>query len=402
VVDAEVNVPAWVKCIEGIYLKATRMASKPKHALVRPPRAALQLGSDRHSSLQSADVRVQVAQPLVTILLCVSKKETFVSALSAAIDTCVRQFKVRCVHTACSARRAGIDGDHLGTGQAERPLRDMALSCVARLMWVYLFRWRDADGKARARVDALARALLPGGLSLSSSGSGASNSSNNLAAASGTVGPSTSAAGPGRADPATQGPEPLLLVVHVMAMWDLPYVLGELCLPLAAVEPPGRNASADANLNVERIALALRGTSSSASAHPSRHQTDDTVASVVFQLAITDVVAERRRPAFPLGAAPVPLPSGAPARGHLLGTDTPTAVSPCVLNLAVGALLATGPTVPDEGRLARAGLGNAVRTLSSYLGAVAIALDAGIGAYTLNEKNAGRTLADLIPKEKVA
>jgi len=36
VVDAEVNVPAWTRCIDSIYGKAIRMAGKPKHALVRP------------------------------------------------------------------------------------------------------------------------------------------------------------------------------------------------------------------------------------------------------------------------------------------------------------------------------------------------------------------------------
>jgi len=48
---------------------------------------------------------LQVAQPLVTTLLCVSKKEVFLQAWMPFMESCLRQFKVRAAAAAAAVRR---------------------------------------------------------------------------------------------------------------------------------------------------------------------------------------------------------------------------------------------------------------------------------------------------------
>ncbi|KAJ3194719.1 Cell morphogenesis protein PAG1 [Irineochytrium annulatum] len=67
VAQAEVNLPAWMKSVESIYVKASRMATKRSH--------------------------LQVALPVVETLLCVSKKEFFLKNYPPVIESCLQNFK---------------------------------------------------------------------------------------------------------------------------------------------------------------------------------------------------------------------------------------------------------------------------------------------------------------------
>jgi len=66
--EASVNIPAWSKAIDPIYVKAMKMSGKPKYTTV--------------------------ALPLITNLLCVSKKEFFLEHWFSIINTCFNHLKV--------------------------------------------------------------------------------------------------------------------------------------------------------------------------------------------------------------------------------------------------------------------------------------------------------------------
>lgn len=69
---AEVNIPSWMKAIEVIYTKATKMSAKPRHLLV--------------------------VTPLIASCLCVSKRDFFLGKWSPMVEQCVQRFKVRGMH----------------------------------------------------------------------------------------------------------------------------------------------------------------------------------------------------------------------------------------------------------------------------------------------------------------
>ncbi|ORZ22813.1 cell morphogenesis N-terminal-domain-containing protein [Lobosporangium transversale] len=107
---AEVNHPNWSKTVELIYPKARKMTNKPRH--------------------------VQVALPLVTILLCVSKKDFFIKHWLSVFESCREKFK-------------------------DKAMRQIALNCASQLLWVYLYRCSDATGGTFRTLDTIVRALFP-------------------------------------------------------------------------------------------------------------------------------------------------------------------------------------------------------------------------------------------------
>ncbi|OUM68331.1 hypothetical protein PIROE2DRAFT_39268 [Piromyces sp. E2] len=111
VADAEVNLPMWTKSIDLIYPKATKMINKPRH--------------------------YQVAYPLVTTLLCVSRKDFFLNNWIPQLELCFHKFK-------------------------DKSLKHVALSCVTRLLWVYLYRCSDSStSNSQKRLDSILKILFP-------------------------------------------------------------------------------------------------------------------------------------------------------------------------------------------------------------------------------------------------
>ncbi|KAF9216859.1 Cell morphoproteinsis protein PAG1 [Podila verticillata] len=107
---AEVNHPNWSKTVELIYPKARKMTNKPRH--------------------------VQVAFPLVTILLCVSKKDFFLKHWLSVFDSLREKFK-------------------------DKIMRHIALNCATQLVWVFIFRCSDASASTFRSLDAVAKAIFP-------------------------------------------------------------------------------------------------------------------------------------------------------------------------------------------------------------------------------------------------
>ncbi|KAF9585887.1 Cell morphogenesis protein PAG1, partial [Lunasporangiospora selenospora] len=107
---AEVNHPNWSKTVELIYPKARKMANKPRH--------------------------VQVAFPLVTMLLCVSKKDFFLKHWISVFDSCREKFK-------------------------DKTMRHVALTCASQLLWVYLFRCSDGTSGTFRTLDTIVKSLFP-------------------------------------------------------------------------------------------------------------------------------------------------------------------------------------------------------------------------------------------------
>ncbi|KAF9931130.1 Cell morphogenesis protein PAG1 [Linnemannia zychae] len=107
---AEVNHPNWSKTVELIFPKARKMINKPRH--------------------------VQVAFPLVTMLLCVSKKDFFMKQWQPIFDACREKFR-------------------------DKVMRQIALTCASQLLWVFLFRWSDETNTTYKKLDEIVKALFP-------------------------------------------------------------------------------------------------------------------------------------------------------------------------------------------------------------------------------------------------
>ncbi|KAF9151583.1 Cell morphoproteinsis protein PAG1 [Linnemannia schmuckeri] len=107
---AEVNHPNWSKTVELIFPKARKMINKPRH--------------------------VQVAFPLVTMLLCVSKKDFFMKHWQSIFDACREKFK-------------------------DKVMRQIALTCASQLLWVFLFRCSDETNTTYRKLDDIVKALFP-------------------------------------------------------------------------------------------------------------------------------------------------------------------------------------------------------------------------------------------------
>ncbi|ORX97729.1 hypothetical protein K493DRAFT_258703 [Basidiobolus meristosporus CBS 931.73] len=109
---AEVNIQAWIETIDCIYPKAFKMCTKLRHW--------------------------DVAYPLMSILLCVSRKEFFLSKWWAFLDSCIQRFK-------------------------DKGSRQMALTCITRLIWVYLNRCTESANNVYKKLESILKILFPSG-----------------------------------------------------------------------------------------------------------------------------------------------------------------------------------------------------------------------------------------------
>ncbi|KAH9273162.1 hypothetical protein BASA83_004451 [Batrachochytrium salamandrivorans] len=115
VATAEVNLPAWQKTVNTIYPKAARMAHKSRH--------------------------LPAALPLISTLLCVSKKDFFHKNWFDFVQLLLKRFKEK--------------------GDSERELKQIAFASLTRLIWVYLFRCFESPASTvQRRMDEIFRILF--------------------------------------------------------------------------------------------------------------------------------------------------------------------------------------------------------------------------------------------------
>ncbi|KAL9557808.1 hypothetical protein MBANPS3_001199 [Mucor bainieri] len=108
---AEVNFPSWAKAVDLMYPRAIKMTLKPRHILA--------------------------GYPLVTTLLCVSRKEFFAANWSHVLESCYQKFN------------------------KDKHTRLVALGCVSRLTWTYLFRCTESTAITFKKMDVVVKTLFP-------------------------------------------------------------------------------------------------------------------------------------------------------------------------------------------------------------------------------------------------
>ncbi|KAL0081852.1 cell morphogenesis N-terminal-domain-containing protein, partial [Phycomyces blakesleeanus] len=108
---AEVNFPAWVKAVDLMYPRALKMTLKPRHILG--------------------------GYPLVTTLLCVSRKEFFTTNWLPIVESCYQKFN------------------------KDKYTRQMAIGCISRLVWTYLFRCTESVSASFKKLDNIIKNIFP-------------------------------------------------------------------------------------------------------------------------------------------------------------------------------------------------------------------------------------------------
>ncbi|KAJ1650763.1 Cell morphogenesis protein PAG1, partial [Dispira simplex] len=109
VADAEVNFPDWVRSMDMLLPRATKAAAKPRY--------------------------LHVAWPFLTAVLCTSRREVFLSHLSAFLDQAFQRMR-------------------------DRSARNVALGCVCRMVWAYLFRYTESEKETYRRLESLVRLMF--------------------------------------------------------------------------------------------------------------------------------------------------------------------------------------------------------------------------------------------------
>ncbi|ORE14625.1 hypothetical protein BCV71DRAFT_149433, partial [Rhizopus microsporus] len=112
VADAEVNFPAWAKAVDLMYPRALKMILKPRH--------------------------ISVGYPLITTLLCVSRKNFFAENWTAILESCYQKFSKQDKYT-----------------------KLMLLGCISRLVWIYLFRCKESTSVTYKKLDTIIKTLFP-------------------------------------------------------------------------------------------------------------------------------------------------------------------------------------------------------------------------------------------------
>jgi len=95
-----------------MYPKAWKMTVKPRH--------------------------LRVAYPLFTTLLCVSQRDYFLARLNECLNSCYARFK-------------------------DKSLRQMAMGCVVRLLWTYLYRCYEGTTSTYKRLEEIIKVIFPSG-----------------------------------------------------------------------------------------------------------------------------------------------------------------------------------------------------------------------------------------------
>ncbi|KAJ9048030.1 Cell morphogenesis protein PAG1 [Entomophthora muscae] len=109
VLVAEVNFPVWVKAVDILLLKASKLLQKLAHS--------------------------RFALPFAVSVLGVTQKEVFQAKWQGLFEVCVHRSK-------------------------DKALRPVALCCLSRLVWIYLFRYPDTSSVAHKKLDAIYRLAI--------------------------------------------------------------------------------------------------------------------------------------------------------------------------------------------------------------------------------------------------
>ncbi|KAJ2371274.1 Cell morphogenesis protein PAG1, partial [Coemansia sp. RSA 2607] len=110
VVDAEVNLPGLVQAVDIIYTKAMKMAAKVRH--------------------------VTVSFPLAAAALCISRQDVFHQHWLSLLEFCIQRLK-------------------------DKQFRRVSMDAILRMLWVYLFRYPEANAVVLRRIDSLSRIFFP-------------------------------------------------------------------------------------------------------------------------------------------------------------------------------------------------------------------------------------------------
>ncbi|KAG2181999.1 hypothetical protein INT43_006925 [Umbelopsis isabellina] len=113
---AEVNFPAWSKTVDLIYPRALKMTLKPRRLMVNARMSGF---------------------PLMTTLLCVSRKEFFIANWYPFVENCLSKFN------------------------KDKHIRVMSIGCLSRLIWVYLFRCNESTSATFKKLDGIVKTLFP-------------------------------------------------------------------------------------------------------------------------------------------------------------------------------------------------------------------------------------------------
>ncbi|KAJ1919586.1 Cell morphogenesis protein PAG1 [Tieghemiomyces parasiticus] len=109
VADAEVNFPDWAKSMDLLLSRATKMTTKPRY--------------------------LSVAYPFFTAVLCASPREVFLARLPGFLDLIFLRTR-------------------------DRHVRHVALGCLCRVVWAYLFRYRAPGKEVHRQLEALIKQMF--------------------------------------------------------------------------------------------------------------------------------------------------------------------------------------------------------------------------------------------------
>ncbi|KAI8991092.1 cell morphogenesis protein N-terminal, partial [Mycotypha africana] len=115
---AEVNMPAWANAVDLMYPRALKMTLKPRDMLA--------------------------GYPLVTTLLCVSRKDYFAANWVSFLESCYQKFS--------KVKEENIQ---------DKYTRLVTLGCVSRLLWTYLFRCTESVSVTYKKVDSIIKTIFP-------------------------------------------------------------------------------------------------------------------------------------------------------------------------------------------------------------------------------------------------
>ncbi|KAI8365932.1 cell morphogenesis protein N-terminal, partial [Radiomyces spectabilis] len=128
---AEVNFPAWAKAVDLVYPRALKMILKPRHTLA--------------------------GYPLVTTLICVSRKDFFLNNWLSIVDSYLFFFFL--LSYGCTFYSHFLR--YRNFANQDKYTRQLALGCLSRLTWTYLFRCTESTSATFKRLDNIIKTIFP-------------------------------------------------------------------------------------------------------------------------------------------------------------------------------------------------------------------------------------------------
>ncbi|KAI9268780.1 cell morphogenesis protein N-terminal, partial [Sporodiniella umbellata] len=123
---AEVNFPSWAKAIDLMYPRALKMTLKPRDT--------------------------SAGYPLITTLLCVSRKDFFAANWLPVLESCYQKLNKVCILSFFFLAVNPFQDKHT---------RLLVLGCISRLVWTYLFRCTESTSVTYKKLDNIIKTLFP-------------------------------------------------------------------------------------------------------------------------------------------------------------------------------------------------------------------------------------------------